>query len=123
MTSQARRPLVILLASLLIVAGGADLGAGLKIMLSGDEFPATQLALMAVGGTLALSAGIALLRERWRIVRLPPFPHRAHHERRLVKRSPAEALATEGKQVLPFASAQNKQTLDWRHSIGCTSRS
>ena len=62
MTSQARRPLVILFASLLIVAGGACLGAGLKIMLSGDEFPATQLALMAVGGTLALIAGIALLR-------------------------------------------------------------
>ena len=62
MTAQARRPLVILLASLLIVAGGACLGAGLKIMLSGDEFPATQLALMAVGGTLALIAGIALLR-------------------------------------------------------------
>jgi len=62
MISQARRPLVILLASLLIMAGGAYLGAGLKIVLSGDEFPATQLALVTVGGTLALIAGIALLR-------------------------------------------------------------
>ena len=62
MTSQARRPLVILLASLLIVAGGAYLGAGLRIVLSGDELPATQLALMAVGGAIALIAGIVLLR-------------------------------------------------------------
>ena len=62
MSGQARRPLMILLASLFIVAGGAFLGAGLKIKLSGDEFPATQLALVTVGGTLALVAGIALLR-------------------------------------------------------------
>ena len=62
MTSQPRRLLVILLASLLIVGGGAYLGAGLKVVLSRDGFPTTQLALMAVGGTLALIAGIALLR-------------------------------------------------------------
>ena len=62
MISQPRRLLVILLAALLIVGGGAYLGAGLKVVLSGDEFPTTQLVLMAVGGTLALIAGIALLR-------------------------------------------------------------
>ncbi|MBC7671043.1 MAG: hypothetical protein H7247_01370, partial [Polaromonas sp.] len=62
MTPQPRRLLVILLASLLIVGGGAYLGAGLKIVLSRDGFPTTQLVLMAVGGTLALIAGIALLR-------------------------------------------------------------
>ena len=62
MTLRERRLLEILLASLLIVAGGAYLGAALKRVLSGDAFPATELVLMAVGGTLALIAGIALLR-------------------------------------------------------------
>ena len=62
MTPRARRPLVILLAALLIMAGGAYLGAGLKIVLTGDEFPATQLAFIAIGGIVALIAGIALLR-------------------------------------------------------------
>jgi hypothetical protein len=62
MTIRERRLIEILLASLLIVAGGAFLGAVLKIVMSGSAFPATQLALMGVGGTLALIAGIALLR-------------------------------------------------------------
>ena len=62
MTIRDRRPLEILIASLLIVAGGACLGAVLKIVVSGSALPATQIALMAVGGTLALIAGSALLR-------------------------------------------------------------
>ncbi|CAN5756844.1 hypothetical protein BH11GEM1_BH11GEM1_04850 [soil metagenome] len=57
-----RRLLEILVASLLIVAGGACLGAMFKIVMSGSAFPTTQLALMGVGGTLALIAGVALLR-------------------------------------------------------------
>ena len=62
MTSRARRPFVVLLASLVIVAGGAYLGAGLRIVLSGDAYPASQIAIITIGGTLALIAGVLLLR-------------------------------------------------------------
>lgn len=71
MTIHERRLLGILVASLLIVAGGMYLGATLKIVLSGDLFPATQLALMGVGGTLALIGGVLLLRRATRIEGVP----------------------------------------------------
>lgn len=51
-----------LVASLLIIAGGACLGAGLKIMLTGEAMFSMQLALMALAAILALIGGIALLR-------------------------------------------------------------
>ena len=76
MTSSARRALELLLASLLIVAGGAYLGVVLKLVLTAGDTPATQLALMGAGGTLALVAGVLLLRRamQHRGTSSPPAP-------------------------------------------------
>ena len=60
--TRARRPLELLLASLLIVSGGAYLGVVLKLVLTGGDLPVLQVALMAIGGTLALISGVLLLR-------------------------------------------------------------
>lgn len=62
MTVPARRPLVMLVGSLLIIAGGVCLGAGLKFVLTGDAIPTMQLVLMAFAAIVALIGGIALLR-------------------------------------------------------------
>lgn len=62
MSSSARRPVETLIACVLILAGGALLGAVLKLVLAGDEFPMIQLVLMGMGGALALLAGVVLLR-------------------------------------------------------------
>ena len=62
MSASARRPVETLIACLLILAGGALLGAVLKHALAGDEFPIIQLVLMGMGGALALLAGVVLLR-------------------------------------------------------------
>ena len=72
--TRARRPLELLLASLLIVSGGAYLGVVLKLVLTGGDLPATQVALMAIGGTLALIAGVLLLRRATRHRDTSPTP-------------------------------------------------
>lgn len=61
MSTSTRRPVEILIGCILILVGGGFLGAVLKLVLAGDEFPVIQVFLMGIGGALALLAGVGLL--------------------------------------------------------------